>query len=207
MRPDEIIFSCSVCQATISDLYRRPKSRYLFNDGISNVESPVTKLWLLECAHLTCGEHLEGGGAPFHRQGDHPRASCPVCTTEKDDSEPRRLFAVNGTKEGEYDPAIPKEWLLTPPIKLDDSKPDSQALRFQYLQLARYGAMVTAKLQNSQSQERDSARKLKSLEAENNAMREEMVRLESVDESLDRANSKLKKWTRREPEIYAHLAI
>jgi hypothetical protein len=57
----ELIFSCSVCHATIGEIYKIPES----NQGISNTNgfTIVTKLWLTECAHLTCVEHLNGGGA------------------------------------------------------------------------------------------------------------------------------------------------
>lgn len=62
--PIEVIFSCSVCQATISDIYREPVSdKGLRDDADAAADAaPVTKLWLLECCHLTCSEHLEGGG-------------------------------------------------------------------------------------------------------------------------------------------------
>ncbi len=61
--PVEIIFSCAVCQATISEIYQNPEGDKGFRDGEhAGIEKPVTKLWLTECAHLTCGKHLEGGG-------------------------------------------------------------------------------------------------------------------------------------------------
>jgi hypothetical protein len=61
--PYEIIFSCSICQATITDIYRDVEGDLGFNatDG-SDQERVVTKLWLTECSHLTCAKHLEGGG-------------------------------------------------------------------------------------------------------------------------------------------------
>lgn len=61
----EIIFSCSVCQATISDIYRdEPQiiSTNATHNGNGSTEQMSTKLWLTECAHLTCGKHLDHGG-------------------------------------------------------------------------------------------------------------------------------------------------
>ena len=68
--PVEIIFSCQVCLATISEIYRDQDSDKGFRDRPTDQEDPadappekpVTKLWLTECAHLTCAVHLEGGG-------------------------------------------------------------------------------------------------------------------------------------------------
>ena len=60
--PLEIIFSCSICQATITDIYSSQHSNQGFHDGRQPDVETVTKLWLTECGHLTCGKHLEGGG-------------------------------------------------------------------------------------------------------------------------------------------------
>jgi hypothetical protein len=69
--PHEIIFSCSICQATITDVYRAFEGDLGFNAGDGgDQERVVTKLWLTECSHLTCGEHL-GGGGPRHLLSSH----------------------------------------------------------------------------------------------------------------------------------------
>lgn len=75
--PVEIIFSCQVCHSPISEIYRSPESDKGFRDGTqedvnqaeSPLERPVTRLWLTECAHLTCGKHLDGGGKRRYGSG------------------------------------------------------------------------------------------------------------------------------------------
>ena len=58
----DIVVSCSICQDTLSSIYAEGDG----NLGLRKSEDPhngrITKLWLTECAHLTCGKHLEGGG-------------------------------------------------------------------------------------------------------------------------------------------------
>jgi hypothetical protein len=58
----DIIFACTICQATLDQIYEHPESTKGLRDGRSPVDRPVCKLWLTECGHLTCGKHLEGGG-------------------------------------------------------------------------------------------------------------------------------------------------
>ena len=67
LSPLDLIFSCTICQATAAQLYaENDNSRGLRNTADSN-EAVITKLWLSECAHLTCGKHLDGGGKfPFN---------------------------------------------------------------------------------------------------------------------------------------------
>lgn len=60
--PRDIIFSCSICHATVSDIYKNPESNKGLSDGRGPDERDVTKFFLTECAHLTCGKHLQGGG-------------------------------------------------------------------------------------------------------------------------------------------------
>lgn len=59
LTPFEIIFSCSICQATVRNLYRNAPHEGLI-DGRGNGRAP--RLWLAECGHVSCGEHFEGGG-------------------------------------------------------------------------------------------------------------------------------------------------
>lgn len=62
----DILVSCSVCQDTLSSIYAEDDG----NLGLRKSDDPhngrITKLWLTECAHLTCGKHLEGGGKRYH---------------------------------------------------------------------------------------------------------------------------------------------
>ena len=60
--PLDIIITCSICQESISSIYFAPEDI----DGLRQAQGPgntkITKLWLTECAHLTCTKHLPGGG-------------------------------------------------------------------------------------------------------------------------------------------------
>lgn len=61
--PLDLIFSCAVCQDTVTEIYAEAQED---NSGLridpDTDKGIVVKLWLTECAHLTCGKHLEGGG-------------------------------------------------------------------------------------------------------------------------------------------------
>jgi hypothetical protein len=63
-RPVEIIYSCSICQKTIAEIYKQPENDLGFRgDALDDTNAkPVTKLWMTTCAHLICSEHLDGGG-------------------------------------------------------------------------------------------------------------------------------------------------
>ena len=68
--PAEIVLSCTICQETLSTIYSDDDG----NNGLrKDSEDPhngkITKLWLTECAHLTCGKHLPGGGKSVLCQG------------------------------------------------------------------------------------------------------------------------------------------
>jgi len=60
--PVELIISCTVCGATLDQLYGRIENGHKLDDSSISLDRPVTKLWLAECTHLTCNEHLEDGG-------------------------------------------------------------------------------------------------------------------------------------------------
>ena len=64
---EEIVFSCGVCQATVSELYASKDSNQGFHSGSGNEDGVVTKLWIAGCSHVTCGKHLEGGGERITR--------------------------------------------------------------------------------------------------------------------------------------------
>ena len=57
--PFNIIFSCAICQATIPDIYPDGVPPSLYGD---TALERTCKLWVTECCHVTCSEHLEGGG-------------------------------------------------------------------------------------------------------------------------------------------------
>lgn len=61
--PADIVLSCTICQETLSTIYADiDRSPGLRQNGEEPHTSKITKLWLTECAHLTCGKHLPGGG-------------------------------------------------------------------------------------------------------------------------------------------------
>jgi hypothetical protein len=59
----ELIFSCGICQATVSEVYATPESNKGFHGGSGDDDGIVTRLWIAECSHVSCGKHLAGGGA------------------------------------------------------------------------------------------------------------------------------------------------
>lgn len=144
LTPFEIIFSCSICQATVRNVYH-DSPREGLNDGRRN--GPAPRLWLAECGHVSCGEHFEGGGAvqpltsfmsthllllgpPFHPDNEAPRAPCPMCIADDGHSSLRRLFCITKDAHKNHDDAIPTEFFETPPIQLDNrGPPGMQALR------------------------------------------------------------------------------
>lgn len=60
--PLDLIFSCTICQATAAQLYAEDGSSRALPSTADLNNGVITKLWLTECAHLTCGKHLDGGG-------------------------------------------------------------------------------------------------------------------------------------------------
>lgn len=132
--PCDIIFSCAICQISISDLYRRPRTDHGFSLG-GDHERVVTRLWLSECGHLTCSDHLEGGGVPFHPKGKVPSAPCPLCSSERGDSAPKPLFGIHGLGEGEHDRSIPEEYFKIPPSRVNKGDETASALRVSLLQM------------------------------------------------------------------------
>ncbi len=68
-------------------------------------------------------------GAPIYPEGQRPRAPCPVCLAEKGDTSQRCLYEVHGTDSGEYHSHIPASYFQIPPVRLDSSGPDTDAMR------------------------------------------------------------------------------
>ena len=58
----DLIFSCNICQETISGIYAEDDAHCGLRKSDNLDDDRITKLWLTDCAHLTCGKHLEGGG-------------------------------------------------------------------------------------------------------------------------------------------------
>lgn len=57
------IYSCSICGVTFADRYEGHNETVQgLSDGINPKDRLVTKLFLSDCCHVFCGEHLEGGG-------------------------------------------------------------------------------------------------------------------------------------------------
>ena len=58
----DIILSCAICQQPFPAIYAdNGELRGLRrSDGLG--DNRITKLWLTECCHLSCGKHFEGGG-------------------------------------------------------------------------------------------------------------------------------------------------
>ncbi|KAG9190554.1 hypothetical protein G6011_08642 [Alternaria panax] len=137
--PLNFIYACSVCCASFADVYEGHKETVRgLSDGINLKERLVTRLYLANCCHVFCSSHLEGGGPPFHAAGQRPKAPCPVCIKVTGASEPRDLFSIRGFNKDEHDPQIPPAWFTAPPIRLDGSGKEMEALRFQYIALVRY---------------------------------------------------------------------
>ncbi|KAI9696951.1 MAG: hypothetical protein M1836_004912 [Candelina mexicana] len=207
LTPLDVIFSCAVCQATVKAIYDDAQDNSGLRIDPDSEKGVVVKLWLTECGHLTCGEHLEGGGAPFHPAGQPSRAPCPICSAEAGIIEPRALYAVYGTEEGQYDPKIPRNYFETPPIRLHGNAPGKDALRFQYLSLLRYGTRILHKLKQVE-QEMVALQLAKDREATNSKiMKEKLSALEGMARELEAKDEKLKSWEKREPTIKHYLHI
>ncbi|KAL8853223.1 MAG: hypothetical protein Q9221_001957 [Calogaya cf. arnoldii] len=139
-RPETIdfILSCSICQNTLSTIYGQDGNSDGLHQGTDNTGGAINKLWLTECAHITCAQHLEGGGVPFHPKEQPPKAPCPLCVRNHQDYTAKILYAIRGTAKGEYDNDIPAEYFEVPPQQLGNS--GNEALRFQYVSLVRFAS-------------------------------------------------------------------
>ncbi|KAL8857318.1 MAG: hypothetical protein Q9178_006084 [Gyalolechia marmorata] len=123
---------------TLSTVYAQHDNNEGLHQGTDNTNGAITKLWLTECAHVTCAKHLEGGGVPFHPKDQPPKAPCPFCVRNKQDYDDKILYAIRGTGKGEYDNNIPAEYFEVTPPQL--GKSGNEALRFQYISLVRFAS-------------------------------------------------------------------
>jgi len=70
----DVIFACSVCGDTLSDVYEGyAESVQGLSDGINNKERLVTRLFISSCCHVICIKHIEdGNGASTRATVDAP---------------------------------------------------------------------------------------------------------------------------------------
>ncbi|KAF2737262.1 hypothetical protein EJ04DRAFT_431119 [Polyplosphaeria fusca] len=197
--PLDLIFSCCVCQATFSEIYEGTKeSVHGLSDGINSKERLVTKMYLANCCHVICSKHIDGGGPPFHRNGSQPRAPCPLCMKEKGDKKDKDLFSIRGFKSGEFDPGIPSCWFSTPPVKLDASGPEMEAMRFQFVSLLRFAKQIHSDHRRTKFQLDETRGQLHHLHQRNSeeqnrrgSLEQEIERLRSVEDEMQKLKAKL----------------
>ena len=58
----DIILSCTICQQPFPAIYAADDELRGLRKSDGPHDDRVTKLWLTECCHLSCGKHFEGGG-------------------------------------------------------------------------------------------------------------------------------------------------
>ena len=58
----DMVFSCSVCHKTLSEIYPDGDNQSGLHHEPDQPTGRIVKLYLTECAHVVCAEHLEGGG-------------------------------------------------------------------------------------------------------------------------------------------------
>ncbi|KAK6396764.1 hypothetical protein LTR65_008662 [Meristemomyces frigidus] len=200
----EIVFSCGMCQATPSEVYATRESNHGFHSGSADEDGTVTKLWIAECSHITCGKHLEGGAAPFHPKDMQPLAPCPHCM-EKGDHSFKELYSIRGLAEGEYDARIPTSWTDCPPIKLDGSVPGMEAMRFQYMNLARYAQCIDKQLRKTEHKWQTMEAAYSKERKHRRQTQAEVLELRARVEDLGKGEAQLKKWELRKPLINHYL--
>ena len=60
--PLDIIFSCCICQDTLSSIYKEPDDRLPLRQSENTDFGRIAKLYLTACAHVICTKHFDGGG-------------------------------------------------------------------------------------------------------------------------------------------------
>ncbi|KAJ4378285.1 hypothetical protein N0V86_005985 [Didymella sp. IMI 355093] len=220
--PRNFIYACSICCATFADTYEGHNETVQgLSDGINPKDRLVTKLYLSSCCHVFCGEHIEGGG-------QKPRALCPWCFKENGDATLRDLYSIRGFEDDEHDPQIPSTWFTAPPVNIDIRTKEMEALRFQYLSLARYcivsyqtrkpltDALKNAKQQllTIQNRAAEEHSKVVALQRENEqlraaaqqasefeALRAELQRLQHLEQDMDQFNADLEAFRRLKIDV------
>ncbi|KXT10045.1 hypothetical protein AC579_8651 [Pseudocercospora musae] len=194
----EIIFSCGICQATVSDLYATPEEDRGFSSDPGSAHGIIIKLWVGECSHVFCGKHLEGGAAPFHPKGRPPRAACPICVQDSDDSSMREIFGIRGLEDGQYDQVIPRDYFRCPPRKLDANDPGMDALRFQYTHLVR---QAKQSFKGLRAVERKCAILESTLSKERKLHRKVETQAQELQRRHEVTTARLQKWENRKDVI------
>jgi hypothetical protein len=60
------IYACSICCTSFADVYEGKNETVRgLSDGINPKERIVTRLFLSNCCHVFCSNHLEGGGKQY----------------------------------------------------------------------------------------------------------------------------------------------
>jgi hypothetical protein len=61
----DIIFSCHLCNETFNKIYAGHEGETVqgLSDGINPSDRAVTRVFLTDCHHVICIEHLENGGS------------------------------------------------------------------------------------------------------------------------------------------------
>ncbi|TKA65840.1 hypothetical protein B0A55_09121 [Friedmanniomyces simplex] len=199
-----IILSCGVCQATLPEVYATKESNRGFHSDSGGDNGVVTKLWIAECSHIMCGKHLPGGAAPFHPKGEQPRAPCLQCQERGDDGL-KDLYGIRGLDKTEMDTAIPPEWLQCPAIKLDGTISGMEAVRFQYMNVARYAQRVTKYWKHSERQRHAMETSYSRQHKQRRHLQQEILELKARVEAMEGAEAKLRKWEARKPLIHHYL--
>ncbi|KAF2275222.1 uncharacterized protein EI97DRAFT_81631 [Westerdykella ornata] len=200
--PLDVIFSCCVCNASFSEVYSGEQNTVqMLSDGINPKDRIVTRLFFASCCHVFCTKHLEGGGAPFHAAGTRPRAACPVCSKEGE------LYSIRGFSPGEYDPAIPACWFVTPPVKLETNEKGMEALRFQYMSLITYSTQITQDHRKVKKELDTAQSELQSIKSASDEAQAKVQRLEQENMRLRDLESELNRIRARLPEVRHYLSI
>ncbi|EME38534.1 hypothetical protein DOTSEDRAFT_140871 [Dothistroma septosporum NZE10] len=201
----EIVFSCGVCQKLVSDVYSTKESDHGFNSSDHEESGVVVKFWMADCSHTFCAKHLEGGGVPFHQEGQHPLAPCPVCVASNPQrTTPRELFVIRGLSKGEYADEIPDTYLVCPPPSLAVEDAELDPLRFQYSQILRYSKAVTLRWRCEQRKRRILE---SSISKERKQWRKQEADMKDRIVVLEKGEAKLKKWEQRREMINHYLGL
>ncbi|KAK1811045.1 hypothetical protein LTR12_014567 [Friedmanniomyces endolithicus] len=199
-----IVFSCGVCQATLPEVYATKENNKGFHSDSGGDNGVGTKLWIAECSHIMCGKHLPGGAAPFHPKGEQPRAPCLQCQ-ERGDHSLKDLYGIRGLDKSEMDTAIPPEWLQCPAIKLDGTVPGMEAVRFQYMNVARYAQRVTKYWKCSERKRNATDTAYSKEDKQLRKLQDETLGLKARIKVLEAAEVKLQNWEARKPFINHYL--
>ncbi|GAB7355055.1 hypothetical protein MBLNU459_g5651t1 [Dothideomycetes sp. NU459] len=206
LRPLELVFSCSVCDESIHDIYKFSEDAQGFSDQRQSNQKVVTRMWLTECGHLTCSKHLADGAAPFHPAGTPPAAPCPVCVCKHGDDSPKHLFGIRGFAQGEYDCEIPSRFFECPPRILDSNDGGMDAIRFQFLRLVSYGTAMTQKVSASREAHAQIFEQLEKQRMENRRLTSQIDTMTERTKLYEKNESLLEKYKRKEPEVTHYLA-